>query len=130
MKLKINYTKALVFITGLIFICSVFTSYVLTACGVDISDISVQNTITTGAVFAVSIVGYQKKAEAENLSKGRIKYSIVSSMFELKLKNLVTEEQLSTLKKDMDSVNEALENRADDILKDTLGKEISINDYI
>lgn len=72
---KFQFSKAIVFVTGTIFILTLgYCLYLMQNVGLDLT-LGVTAITSTAAMFAASIVWYLKKSQAENVIKIRISYA-------------------------------------------------------
>ena len=123
----IEFSKLIVVISLLLFILTLLDIRELVKQGIDVSSYAIQLIITVGGILGASIVFYLNKSKIENLSKGKIRFTLLKLRLEIKLKGLLSEEQYQLIFNEIDEVEHLLETKLDGALEDAIQKEIEIN---
>lgn len=128
-KRKTEFSKKLVIITGALFILSLFLVREDMKEGYDISSYATQIILTTGGIFGASIVFYLNKAKIENLSKAKIRFVLLRLRLEIRLKDLLPEEQYNLILSEIDKIDSMMDSKLDGALEEAIQKEIEIQNY-
>lgn len=123
----VEFSKLIVVISLLLFILTLLDLRGLVKQGVDVSSYATQLIVTVGGILGASIVFYLNKSKIENLSKGKIRFTLLRLRLEIKLKGLLDEEQYQLIFNEIDEVEHLLEAKLDGALEDAIQKEIEIN---
>lgn len=124
---RIEFSKIIVIITGLLFIFILWDIRVATKEGLDVSGYAMQEILTTGGIFGASIIFYLNKSKIENLSKGKIRYALLKLRLELRLKKLVPDELYSVVAEELNELDTMLDNKLDGALEEAIQKEVDQN---
>lgn len=124
-----EFSKKIIVVTGGLFILTLIEIAVLSLIGADLSYIATQQTITTGGIFGASICFYLNKAKIENLAKGKVKFAFTKLKLDLKLKNLVPEEQYAKVEEELNEIFDMYDRRVDSLLEESINEEITKQDY-
>lgn len=128
-KRKTEFSKKLVIITGALFILSLFLVREDMKEGYDISSYATQIILTTGGIFGASIVFYLNKAKIENLSKAKIRFVLLRLRLEIRLKDLLPEEQYNLILSEIDKIDSMMDSKLDGALEEAIQKGIEIQNY-
>ena len=123
----VEFSKLIVVISLLLFILTLLDLRGLVKQGVDVSSYATQLIVTVGGILGASIVFYLNKSKIENLSKGKIRFTLLRLRLEIKLKGLLDEEQYQLIFNEIDEVEHLLEAKLDGALEAAIQKEIEIN---
>lgn len=124
-----EFSKSLVIITGIIFILSlVDIRYLVYQC-IDVSSYATQQILTTGGIFGASIIFYLNKSKIENLSKGKIRFTLLKLRLEVKLKDKLDPEAYNTIIEEIDEVDNMLDRKLDGALEEAIQRDINIENY-
>ena len=124
---RIEFSKIIVIITGLLFIFILWDIRAATKEGLDVSGYAMQEILTTGGIFGASIIFYLNKSKIENLSKGKIRYALLKLRLELRLKNLVPDELYSVVAEELNELQTMLDHKLDAALEEAIQKEVDQN---
>lgn len=124
---RIEFSKIIVIITGLLFIFILWDIRAATKEGLDVSGYAMQEILTTGGIFGASIIFYLNKSKIENLSKGKIRYALLKLRLELRLKKLVPDELYSVVAEELNELDTMLDNKLDGALEEAIQKEVDQN---
>ncbi len=128
-KLKIEFSKLLVLLTGLLFILTLIDIRVAVGGGIDVSGYATQQIITTGGIFGASIIFYLNKSKIENLSKGRLRFVLLKLRLELKLKDKIPEESYQIILSEINQIDEMLDSKLNGALEEAIQKEVEIPNH-
>ena len=124
-----EFSKSLVIITGIIFIVSlVDIRYLVYQC-IDVSSYATQQIVTTGGIFGASIIFYLNKSKIENLSKGKIRFTLLKLRLEIKLKDRLEPEAYDAIMQEIDEVDGMLDRKLDGALEEAIQRDINIENY-
>jgi uncharacterized membrane protein YsdA (DUF1294 family) len=126
-KHRIEFSKIIVIITGLLFIFTLLDVRNATREGWDVSGYAMQEIITTGGIFGASIIFYLNKAKIENLSKGKVRFALLKLRLEIRLKGLVPEESYESVAKEINELEAMLDNKLDGTLEEAIQSEVDGN---
>lgn len=126
-KHRIEFSKIIVIITGLLFILVLLDVRAATKEGLDVSGYAMQEILTTGGIFGASIIFYLNKSKIENLSKGKIRYALLKLRLELRLKGLVPEENYQSVIDELNELDVMLDSKLDGALEEAIQKEVDEN---
>ena len=126
---KTEFSKKLVIVTGALFILSFFLVRLDMKEGYDISSYATQIILTTGGIFGASIVFYLNKAKIENLSKARIRFVLLRLRLEIKLKDLLPEEEFTLIMEEIDRIDRMMDSKLDGALEEAILSEVEIQNY-
>lgn len=124
---RIEFSKIIVIITGLLFIFILWDIRAATKEGLDVSGYAMQEILTTGGIFGASIIFYLNKSKIENLSKGKIRYALLKLRLELRLKKLVPDELYSVVAEELNELDTMLDSKLDGALEEAIQKEVDQN---
>ena len=105
LKRKTEFSKKLVIVTGALFILSLLLVRADMREGYDISSYATQIILTTGGIFGASIVFYLNKAKIENLSKAKIRFVLLRLRLEIRLKDLLPEEEYNLIMEEINKID-------------------------
>lgn len=126
-KNKIEFSKIIVIITGLLFILTLLDVRGATREGWDVSGYAMQEIITTGGIFGASIIFYLNKAKIENLSKGKVRFALLKLRLEIRLKGLIPEESYVSVAEEINELEAMLDNKLDGTLEEAIQSEVDGN---
>lgn len=126
---KLEFSKVIVIITGLLFVLVLLDIRAATREGLDVSSYSMQEVITTGGIFGASIIFYLNKAKIENLAKGKIRYALLKIRLEIRLKKMIPEESYQAVAEELDEINAMLDNKLDGSLEEAIQSEVDNQNY-
>lgn len=128
-KRKVEFSKKLVIVTGLLFILSLFLVRADMKEGYDISSYATQIILTTGGIFGASIVFYLNKAKIENLSKARIRFVLLRLRLEIRLKDQIPEEAYNLILEEINAIDRMMDTKLDGALEEAIQSEVEIQNY-
>lgn len=128
-KLKLEFSKWIVLVTGLLFILTLLDIRGAVRGGVDVSGYATQQIITTGGIFGASIIFYLNKSKIENLSKGKLRFLLLKLRLELKLKDKIPEESYQIILSEINQIDNMLDSKLNGALEDAIQKEVEIPNY-
>ena len=128
-KRRLEFSKKLVLITGLLFILSLFLVRADMKEGYDISSYATQIILTTGGIFGASIVFYLNKAKIENLSKARIRFVLLRLRLEIRLKARLPAEEFALIMEEIDKIDRMMDTKLDGALEEAIQSEVEIQNY-
>jgi len=123
-KKRIQTSKVLLWATGLLFASQLFSGNVYALLGKDIS-IFCYTIPSTGGVFGAAAIFYYKKAEAENLSKGRLKLTFLR----WKMTDVLPPETMAEFEREINTIDEQFDAKLQSSLSEAVQKDISIQNY-
>lgn len=126
---KIEFSKIIVIITGLLFVAILLDIRLAVRAGYDVSGYATQAIVTTGGILGASIIFYLNKSKIENLSKGKIRFTLLRLRLEIKLKDLIPEEQYQIILMEIEAVESMLDTKLDGALEEAIQKDIDIQNY-
>lgn len=125
----IEFSKNIVIATGLLFIISLLDIRGAVRAGLDVSSYATQQIVTTGGIFGASIIFYLNKSKIENLSKGKIRFTLLKLRLELKLKSKIPEESYSLILEEVDKIDNMLDSKLDGSLEEAIQRELEVQIY-
>lgn len=126
-KHRIEFSKIIVIITGLLFILTLLDVRAATREGWDVSGYAMQEIITTGGIFGASIIFYLNKAKIENLAKGKVRFALLKLRLEIRLKGLIPEESYESVAEEINELEAMLDNKLDGALEEAIQSEVDGN---
>lgn len=130
---KFQYSKMLVFVTGIIFVLSL--AYCLTKDISNVSDLTIYTVAitVTGGVFSSAIIWYEKKSQAENVSKIQMQQikDVAKVEFEVYEKKVRLQKEMGIIESDdcddfhIDNQVDATIDTAESFLKDKMCDAVS-----
>lgn len=124
-----EFSKILVIIIGVIFLMSLVDIRWMVYQSVDVSNYATQQILTTGGIFGASIIFYLNKSKIENLSKGKIRFTLLKLRLEVKLKDQLDQESYNAILQEIDEVDDMLDRKLDGTLEEAIQKDINIENY-
>jgi hypothetical protein len=124
-----EFSKNIVIATGLLFIVSLLDIRGAVRAGLDVSSYATQQIVTTGGIFGASIIFYLNKSKIENLSKGKIRFTLLKLRLELKLKSKIPEESYSLILEEVDKIDNMLDSKLDGSLEEAIQRELELQIY-
>ena len=124
---KLDFSKKIIIITGIIFVLSLIDIRYLACKGIDISSYATQEIITTGSIFGAAIIFYLNKSKIENLSKGKLRFILIKLRLQLKIKDNIPQENYDTVCEEIDKISDMIDSKLDNTLEDAINKDIDIN---
>lgn len=121
---KLEFSKKIVIITGVIFLSVLLDVCIGAKFGIDTSSYATQAIVTTGGILGASIVFYLNKSKIENLSKGKIRFALLKLRLNLKLKDKISDENYQIILDEINELETMLDNKLDGSLEDAIQKEI------
>lgn len=128
-KRGIEFSKKIVIITGLLFILSLIDIRMAVREGLDVSGYATQQIITTGGIFGASIIFYLNKSKIENLSKGKIRFTLLKLRLELKLRDKIPEESYCVILEEINKIESMLDSKLDGALEEAIQQEVELQHY-
>lgn len=118
-KLKKEYSKKIVFWTGVLFVSQIIAALLFAWNSKDTSVFAYSIPVTGGS-FGASVIFYLNKAKMENVCKGKIAF------FKFKMKWLEKHpEHSGELEQELSSIDSALTNKIDSELASSISEEIT-----
>jgi hypothetical protein len=121
-----EFSKWVVILTGILFTLSLLDIRWAVREGLDVSGYATQQILTTGGILGASIIFYLNKSKIENLSKGKIRFTLLKLRLELKLKDILPEESYQLIIEEIDKVDAMLDSKLDGALEEAIQKDIDI----
>lgn len=109
-------------------VCFMFTIIelpLLKIFGIDTSDFATQQIITVGVILASSFTVYGWKERIFNIT--RLKMELIRWQWEFKEKHKLDEEQFDEIKEQTQSIDEAIDNKMDSVIEETINEDVSIS---
>ena len=128
-KRKMEFSKIIVIVTGLLFILTLLDIRGAVKNGVDVSGYATQQILTTGGIFGASIIFYLNKSKIENLSKGKLRFLLLKLRLELKLKDKIPEESYQIILAEINEIDNMLDSKLNGSLEDAIQKEVEIPNH-
>ena len=128
-KSKLEFSKLIVIVTGLLFILSLLDIRGAVRGSVDVSGYATQQILTTGGIFGASIIFYLNKSKIENLSKGKLRFLLLKLRLELKLKDKIPEESYQIILAEIDEIDAMLDSKLNGALEEAIQKEVEIPNH-
>lgn len=128
-KRKIEFSKWIVIITGLLFILTLLDIRGAVRGGIDVSGYATQQILTTGGIFGASIIFYLNKSKIENLSKGKLRFLLLKLRLELKLKDKIPEESYQIILSEIEQIDTMLDSKLNGALEEAIQKEVEIPNH-
>lgn len=128
-KSKLEFSKWIVLVTGLLFILTLLDIRGAVRGGIDVSGYATQQILTTGGIFGASIIFYLNKSKIENLSKGKLRFLLLKLRLELKLKDKIPEESYQIILAEINEIDAMLDSKLNGALEDAIQKEVEIQSY-
>lgn len=128
-KPKMEFSKILVIVTGLLFILTLIDIRGAVRGGIDVSGYATQQIISTGGIFGASIIFYLNKSKIENLSKGKLRFVLLKLRLELKLKDKIPEESYQIILDEINQIDGMLDNKLNGALEEAIQKEVEIPNH-
>ena len=126
---KVEFSKKLVIVTGVLFILSILLLRVDMKDGYDVSYYATQVILTTGGIFGASTIFYLNKAKIENLSKAKIRFALLRLRLEIRLKNRLPEEEYNLIMEEIDEIDRMMDTKLDGALEEAIHSEVEIQNY-
>lgn len=121
---KIEYSKKIVLLTGIMFISQIITAIIFSYNNLDTS-IIVYTITATGGVFGASIIFYLNKAKLENA----IKIKVAFYKLKLNLSREIPEEYMDSINNEFDSLEQTLGMKIDSTIEEAVNEDVSIPQY-
>ena len=128
-KRRMEFSKLIVIITGILFILTLFDIRGAVRDGLDVSSYATQQIVTTGGILGASIIFYLNKSKIENLSKGKIRFVLLKLRLELKLKDKIPEESYQLILEELNELDNMLDSKLDGALEEAIQSEIDIQNF-
>lgn len=121
---KINTSKIIVFVTGLIFISQLMAAII---CALTYRDTSIfiYSIPSTGASFTVVVAFYMNKSKMENV----LKIKIAFTKFKLKISKLITPEAMQEVENEFMSLEQAVDMKIENTVNEAISEDISSTGY-
>lgn len=123
-KNKMEFSKKIVLVTGIIFLGILLDICIGARTGIDLHAYATQAIVTTGGIFGASIIFYLNKSKIENLSKGKIRFSLLKLRMNLRLKDKISDENYQAILEEIIELEAMLDNKLNGSLEDAIQKEI------
>ena len=124
-----EFSKKIVFCSGLLFLLSLIDIRWAVGQGLDVSNYATEQIVTTGGIFGASVIFYLNKSKIENLSKGKIRFLLLKLRLELKLKDKIPEESYQIILDEIKDLESMLDNKLDRDLEEAIEQEVEIQHY-
>ena len=128
-KYKLEFSKVIVIVTGLLFILTLLDIRGTVRGGIDVSGYATQQILTTGGIFGASIIFYLNKSKIENLSKGKLRFLLLKLRLELKLKDKIPEESYQIILAEINEIDAMLDSKLNGALEEAIQKEVEIPNH-
>lgn len=128
-KRGMEFSKAIVIITGLLLILTLVDIRFAVREGFDVSSYATQQIITTGGIFGASIIFYLNKSKIENLSKGKIRFVLLKLRLEVKLKDKIPDESYQLILEEISELDSMLDSKLDGTLEEAIQRDVDIQNY-
>ena len=128
-KYKLEFSKVIVIVTGLLFILTLLDIRGAVRGGIDVSGYATQQILTTGGIFGASIIFYLNKSKIENLSKGKLRFLLLKLRLELKLKDKIPEESYQIILAEINEIDAMLDSKLNGALEEAIQKEVEIPNH-
>jgi hypothetical protein len=128
-KSKLEFSKWIVLVTGLLFILTLLDIRGAVRGGIDVSGYATQQILTTGGIFGASIIFYLNKSKIENLSKGKLRFLLLKLRLELKLKDKIPEESYQIILAEINEIDNMLDSKLNGALEEAIQREVEIPNY-
>ena len=128
-KRGMEFSKAIVIITGLLLILTLIDIRCAVREGFDVSSYATQQIITTGGIFGASIIFYLNKSKIENLSKGKIRFALLKLRLEVKLKDKIPDESYQLILEEINELDSMLDSKLDGTLEEAIQRDVDIQNY-
>lgn len=128
-KKSTEFAKKIVIITGVLFILILLDIREAVRAGYDVSSYATQELLTTGGIFGASIIFYLNKAKIENLSKGKIRFTLLKLRLELKLRDKLPEDSYQLILEEINEIDNMLDAKLDGALEEAIQREVEIQNY-
>ena len=128
-KSKLEFSKLIVIVTGLLFILTLLDIRGTVRGGIDVSGYATQQILTTGGIFGASIIFYLNKSKIENLSKGKLRFLLLKLRLELKLKDKIPEESYQIILAEINEIDAMLDSKLNGALEEAIQKEVEIPNH-
>lgn len=119
-----EYSKRIVYWTGLLFFSQLVSAAVFSSLGKDTS-IFMYSIPSTGGVFGASIIFYLNKAKMENVLKMKISYT----KFKVNLSKLIPPEAVEDIENEFIDFENALNLKLEDSMSSAINKDIDVQSY-
>ena len=125
----VEFSKRIVIVTGLLFVLALLDIRGAVRAGIDVSSYATQVIVTTGGILGASIIFYLNKSKIENLSKGKIRFTLLKLRLELKLRDKIPEESYQIILEEINEIDHMLESKLDGALEEAIQQEIDVQNY-
>lgn len=128
-KRGMEFSKKIILVAGLLFVVSLFDIRTAARTGVDVSGYATQQILTTGGILGAAIVFYFNKSKYENLSKGKIRFTLLKLRLELKLKDQIPEDSYQLVINEINKIDSMLDTKLDGALEEAIQQEVELQNY-
>lgn len=128
-KRGMEFSKKIILAAGLVFIVSLIDIRAAVRNGLDVSGYATQQILTTGGILGASIIFYLNKSKYENLSKGKIRFTLLKLRLELKLKDQIPEESYQLVLDEINKIDSMLDSKLDGALEEAIQQEVELQNY-
>ena len=128
-KRGMEFSKKIILVTGLLFTLSLLDIRGAVRAGLDVSGYATQQILTTGGILGASIIFYLNKSKYENLSKGKIRFTLLKLRLELKLKDQIPEESYQIVIDEINKIDSMLDSKLDGALEEAIQQEVELQTY-
>lgn len=119
-KPKLEYSKKIVFWSGIIFLSQVILANIFSWLMKDVSIFS-YSIPTSGTIFAAAVGFYLNKAKIENVCKGKIKF------FQFKMEYLDRHpERQHLIEDELSAIDDALDAKMNSTIEESIAEDIDI----
>lgn len=124
-KEKLSFSKIFVIFAMICFVITLIELPILLLLNIDIDSFASQQLITVGALLASTFTVYGWKERIFNIT--RLKMELIKWQWEFKESHKLNEEQFEEIKEQTNSIDEAIENKMDNIIEETINEAVSIS---
>lgn len=128
-KRGMEFSKKIIIVAGLAFAISLIDIRGAVRSGLDVSGYATQQIVTTGGILGTSIIFYLNKSKYENLSKGKIRFTLLKLRLELKLKDRIPEESYQLVIDEINKIDNMLDCKLDGVLEEAIQQEVELQNY-
>lgn len=121
---KLEFSKLIVIIIGLIFILTLLEMPLLVVLGFDISSFATQQIVTTGSIFGAGVIFYMNKTKLINSI--REKKSLIKWEWEFKESHKLSDEDFAELTEKNEAIGLAINDKIDNTIIEAINEDISI----
>jgi len=125
---KLSFTKIYVIFSMACFMLTLIEIPILQLLSVDVENFATQQIITTGINVAGSFTVYGWKERIFNIT--RLKMELVKWQWEFKESHRLNPEQFEEIKEQTNGISDAIDEKIDSVITDTINEDVSIGNDI